>query len=161
MLWRFFSFIFWLRWFKLSISLIFATQGKVVSSWNIGVWIIIWNCSNCIYWLVFIYLLIAEHTEDELADFKAWFEILSRKSSNGEVCYLLSALHICWVFFFFFYFLCFTLCWAVTFNRIKEHHLRILTWRRKEAQTEGTSPLGIILQKKRSIPVKTKMNLVG
>ncbi|KAL2580429.1 hypothetical protein AAZX31_15G128700 [Glycine max] len=27
---------------------------------------------------------ILEHTEDELADFKAWFEILSRKSSNGE-----------------------------------------------------------------------------
>ncbi|XP_027338261.1 uncharacterized protein LOC113852222 [Abrus precatorius] len=28
--------------------------------------------------------LILEHTEDELADFKAWFEYLSQKSSNGE-----------------------------------------------------------------------------
>lgn len=28
---------------------------------------------------------ILEHTEDELEDFKAWFECLSRKSSNGEV----------------------------------------------------------------------------
>lgn len=49
-----------------------------------GFGIHIYHCF-CFY-MVILFSVIAEHAESELADFKAWLDYLSHKSSDPKVC---------------------------------------------------------------------------
>jgi len=72
----------------------------------------------------FVYLLITEHTEDELGDYKAWFEIFSRKSSVREVCNL--SVSLAYLLGFLTFLMYYIMLNNHFYNRTKEQHLRIL-----------------------------------